>query len=265
MRNATIKVLLLLAALSLTACGAEQIDSGYRGIYTEYGAVTGEPLAEGLHFYNPFTADIFEYPVREQMMTGKSVFQSKDNQRVTIEFSVTYRPDPNKVTALWTEYGRPDQLATIIEKDVLGAAKDAVGTTDAETINSKRNAVVDAALKEVQITLAKRNIQVTGLQFTDITFDQDFTNAIEAKATAVILAQKAVNDTERIKEEKQQAIFKAEGEARAMQIKSEALAKNKGLVAFEMVQKWDGTLPRIVMGANSIPMFNMNDILKDKE
>ena len=42
---------IILAAATLSGCGFEVVDPGYRGIETRLGKVVGEPLPEGLHFY----------------------------------------------------------------------------------------------------------------------------------------------------------------------------------------------------------------------
>ena len=41
-----------------------------------------------------------------------------------------------------------------------------------------------------------------------------------------------------------------------MEIKSEALSKNKGLTEYEAVQRWDGRLPQYMLG-NSVPFVNL--------
>ena len=47
-----------------------------------------------------------------------------------------------------------------------------------------------------------------------------------------------------------------------MRIKSQALAQNKGLVQFEIAQKWDGKLPVYMLG-NSIPLLDLKNINKE--
>lgn len=70
-------------------------------------------------------------------------------------------------------------------------------------------------------------------------------------------AQEAVNNTKRIKEEAEQKVISAKAEAEAMEIKSEALSKNKGLTEYEAVQKWDGKLPQYMLGG-ATPFINLN-------
>ena len=69
-------------------------------------------------------------------------------------------------------------------------------------------------------------------------------------------AQEAVNNTKRIQEEADQKVITAQAEAEAMEIKAQALAKNKGLVEYEAVQKWNGQLPQYMLG-ESVPFINL--------
>ena len=43
-----------------------------------------------------------------------------------------------------------------------------------------------------------------------------------------------------------------------MAIRANALSKNKALVEYEAVQKWNGILPQYMMG-DSIPFINLNN------
>ena len=70
------------------------------------------------------------------------------------------------------------------------------------------------------------------------------------------MALTAENKTKRVQEEARQKVIAAEAEAKAMQIRAEALAQNKNLTEYEAVQKWDGKLPQYMMG-NTVPFINM--------
>ena len=94
------------------------------------------------------------------------------------------------------------------------------------------------------------------LDLTNMDFDDGYEAAIEAKVVAVQNAEKAKNETVQIQEESKQKIIEAEAEAKAMQIKTEALSKNKGLVDYEAVQKWDGKLPEFI-GGGAMPFINV--------
>ena len=66
MRN----ILVFITALFMTSCGFEIVDTGFRGVETNFGKVIGGSLTEGLHWYNPFTSNITELDVREKQFKG---------------------------------------------------------------------------------------------------------------------------------------------------------------------------------------------------
>ncbi len=255
------KMLLILSLnLLLTACGFEIVDTGYRGVETRLGAIQGEPLPEGLHFYNPFTSSITEYSVRQEKWEETTSIFTRDTQNVTVKFAVVYYADPKHVHTLFRDVGRLDALTDkVIKPVVLGSIKDAIGEVIADELVMKRELVTKAALKEVVNNLATKNVIVTDLQFVNLDFDDAYEQAVEQKVVAIQQAQKAKNETVRITEEALQTVKTAEAQATAMRIQSQALAQNKGLVEYEIAKKWDGKLPQYMFGS-STPLLNLNAI-----
>lgn len=254
--------LVLIVSLFLSACGFEVVDTGMRGVETRFGAVQGEPLPEGLHFYNPFTSSIIEYSVKQEKWAEKTAIFTKDTQRVDVEFAIVYYADPKYVHTLYKDVGKLDMLTEkIIKPVVLGSIKDAIGSVIADELVMKREIVTKEALREVQENLKEKHVLVSDLQFTNLDFDNAYEKAVEEKVVAIQNAQKAKNDTVRIMEEATQTVKTAQAEAESMRIKSQALAQNKGLVEFELAKKWDGRLPMYMFGS-STPMINMNSLGK---
>jgi len=252
-------VLGLLMAVALTGCGFEQVDEGYRGIYSRFGKVEGEALQPGMHFYNPFTADIFEMDVREQKLEGVTDAFTKDTQTVKVSFAVTYYPDPTKIHALYSQFGR-DWDQKIIPQTVLGSIKDVIGQYIADDLVNKREVAKKAAQDELRENLASRTITLTRLDLTNLDFDDSYEKAVEAKVVAVQKAAEAKNHTVEIEEKAKQTVASAKADAEAMRIKTQALSQNKGLVEYEAIQKWDGKLPEIMFGSASVPMINLEGL-----
>lgn len=258
------KKLMSLACLAtlLSSCGFEVVDTGFRGVETRLGAVQGEPLPEGLHFYNPFTSTIMEYSVRQEKWEETTSIFTRDTQNVTVKFAVVYYADPLHVHTLFKDVGRLDALTEkIIKPVVLGSIKDAIGEVIADELVMKRELVTKAALKEVVENLALKHVIVTDLQFVNLDFDDAYEKAVEDKVVAIQQAQKAKNETVRIMEEANQTVKTAQAEAESMRIKSQALAQNKGLVEFELAKKWNGSLPTYMFG-NSVPMIDLKSLTK---
>ena len=134
--------------------------------------------------------------------------------------------------------------------------KDVIGKWQAQELVGNREKARDQILSSLREKLDKSFLQNISFQLIDIDYSDKFEGAIEDKVIAEQKAQEAVNNTTRIREEAQQKVITARAEAEAMEIKSQALAKNQGLTQYEAVLKWDGHLPNYMMG-NSVPLINL--------
>lgn len=263
-KNTLKSIAFIAMMLSLSACGVEQVDEGFRGIRTKWGRVEGDPLTPGLYFYNPVSAGIFEMSVREEVLKSKTSVFTKDTQRVDVEYAVTFYPTQDKIGAIYSQFGKEWQVK-IIEPAILGSLKDAIGQYIADDLVSKREIAKTTAENELKNALAKRSIIVTRLDFTNLDFDDQYEHAVEAKVTAIQRAAEAKNKTIQVEEEAKQTVATAKADAESMRIKSQALSQNKALIDFEAVKKWDGALPQIIMGGKSMPMIDLRGMTSKKQ
>lgn len=251
-------VLIMASSMTLlSGCGCEQVDTGYVGIETNFGEIVGNPLPPGLHFYNPFTSDISEKEVREQKFEKTAVSFTRDTQRVDIAFALTFYPEPTKMHTIWKQFG--DQWEEkLVPQAVQNAIKDVVGQYIADDLVGKRDEARTKSESEVKKNLAVNGIIATRLDFTNLDFDDAYEKAVEAKVVAVQKAAEAKNKTVEVEEKARQTVLAAEADAKAMQIKTEALKQNKGLTSYEAVMRWDGKLPQYMLG-NSVPFINVSE------
>lgn len=253
----------LLALALLPSCGFEVVDTGNRGIETRFGEVVGEPLHEGLHFYNPFTSNIIEFGVRQQKYSDVTSIFTKDTQAVTVTFALLYNVDPKFVTTVFKDYGSEHDVEEKIIKNItLGVMKDTIGLVIADELISKREAITNEAKLKIREALLLHHVVGGDLQFTNLDFDDNYEKAVEEKVVAIQNAQKARNQTVQVEEQAKQTVMTAKAAAEAMRIKSQALAQNKGLVEFEAVQRWDGKLPQYMFGGGTTPFIDMRSLGK---
>lgn len=249
--------LMALTLSMLSACGFEVVDTGYRGIKARFGEVIGEPLPEGLHFYNPITSGIREINVQERKIEDTTTAFTRDTQSVTIAFAVTLYPDPLKIHLIYKQFGEHEWEKKIAVPAVISSIKDVIGQYTADDIIGKREAARNKAFDEIQAALKARDVIATRLDFTNLDFEDGYEHAVEAKVIAVQKAAEAKNKTVEVEEQAKQVVLSAKAEAESMKIKSAALAQNKGLVQFEAVQKWDGKLPVNMYGSAPLPFLNL--------
>ena len=152
-------ILMLLMIANLASCGFEIVDTGRRGILVNMGKIDGEPLPEGIHFYNPLTSDIVEINIRESAHPFQLSAYSKDNQTIGIGVTVVAKPIAKEVGEIFKEYGE-DYFEEIASKEIIGGVKDIVGQMTASDIVSKRELLrtqTEKYLKEKLLALQYRD------------------------------------------------------------------------------------------------------------
>lgn len=235
--------------------GFYSIDPGHRGVLVTLGKVEQKSYVNGVGFKWPFISSMVEMDVRTKKMSEKTSSYTSDVQTAEMEYTFTYDLNPENVHILYETVGQDYEAKKIIPilNDVL---KDVIGKWQAQDLVSNRDKARMDIVAGLQARLDSRFFQNISFQFINVDYSDNFEKAIENKVIAEQRAQEAVNNTKRIKEEADQKVITAKAEAEAMQIKSEALAKNKGLTEYEAVLKWDGKLPQYMLG-NSVPMINL--------
>lgn len=241
--------------LCLLIGGFYSVSPGHRGVLVTLGKVEQKSYPNGVGLKWPFISSMIEMDVRTQKMTDTTTSYTSDVQPAEMEYVFTYDLNSNNVHVLYESIGQDYEGKIIIPilNDVL---KDVIGKWQAQELVSNRDKARLDVVASLQKRLDSRFFKNVSFQFINVDYSDNFEKAIENKVIAEQRAQEAVNNTKRIKEEADQKLITAKAEAEAMQIKSEALAKNKGLTEYEAVLKWDGKLPQYMMG-NSVPMINL--------
>lgn len=228
---------------------------GERGVKVTLGKVSPQSYTEGVHFVMPFISKIKNMDVKTQKKNIPTEVYTKDIQQAKITYVVNYNLQPENAHNMYREVG-VDYVDKIIVPVTEGTIKDIIGKWNAQDLIANREAATRDISQKLKDQLAPRYVNVTGFQIIDINYSDVFERAIESKVTAEQDALKAKNKTVQIEEEAKQKLISAEAEAKSMSIRANALTKNKALVEYEAVQKWDGKLPEYMMG-NSVPFVNL--------
>jgi prohibitin 2 len=248
-------IALCLFALSLMSCGV--VNTGYRGVQTRFGEVISKSLPEGLYFYNPITTKLVQLDVRTKKYENITSAYSKDAQVVDVTSNLNFNLEANKVHTVYKDVGV--NWAGVYVKQILeGTVKVVVGQYKAVDLIANRAKVVEEISRSLKEKLAEKDIISSNFEMNNLDFDDAFELAVKGKVIAVEQAKEAKNKTLRIEEEARQRVISAQAEAKSMTIRSEALSKNRSLVEYEAVQKWDGKLPVYMLGKGTTPFINLN-------
>jgi regulator of protease activity HflC (stomatin/prohibitin superfamily) len=245
------------------------IDTRERGIVKIMGKISQEPLQPGINFAIPFVSQIRTVDVTNtRYELSRIKIYTKDQQRATLDTIANYNINPANVVKLYENIGFLDKEHienTLMLPVLKSSVTNELGQwTAAEVIRNKEEIaqhVLDALQKEV----AKKDIiNFVNFEIVNIDLDDEYENAVRQKVVAEQKAEKALNDTKRIQEETRQKLIAAEGEAKAMKTKSDALSSNRNLIEYERVQverervaKWDGKMPTTVLGSDATTMINL--------
>jgi len=233
-------VILLIASCSV-------IQPGERGVVVNLGSMSKDVLGEGVHFNAPW-ASVKRVEIKQTTQVGKTECFSKDLQTVNVTYSCMYSIPEGKVLDLFQKYsGKPYE--TLVVPRIEEAIKLASATLTAEAIVKQREMVKAAALTEVRKQLEGLVI-VTDLPITNIDLTDMLEKAIEGKQVAEQKALAKEYDLQAAQKDAEIAIAKAKGEAEAIRITGEALAKSPTVTLMEAVKKWDGKAPQSLVLPN---------------
>lgn len=241
------------------------VGAGERGVKTRFQAIVGV-IEPGLYFKLPLIEHVTIMDIRTQTVSyerEEPLFSaSKDLQDVKIATLVNYHIDPAKVATIFQQYGTTESYeANVIRPMVRDTVKAVASEYTAEELVIKRSVFNDRATTVLVSLLAPKDVIVERVNITNFEFSESFTQAIEAKVTAVQNAEAAKNKLEQVKFEAQQTIETAKATAEAQRIQAQSLAAQGGedYVALKAIEKWDGILPIQMIPGSTVPFINLKN------
>ena len=239
----------------------DRIDSGQTGIMVNLaGSERGVDEAKvetGWVVFNRFTKELFEYPAFAQIVDyEKFEIQDKKGEIFTADPTVEYYIERDNAKTVFLRYRKNIKSLerSAILSEVKNAYKDVCGLYETDSLINNRpqfekevEALLSQRLKERGFTLS--NIQ------SSVKPNETMQAAINSKNISVQNALKLQNELKAAEAEAQKKVVAARGEAEANKILQMSITPQ--LIQKMWVEKWDGSMPKVVGSGDIMSMIDV--------
>lgn len=227
------------------------VGAGERAVvFSLSGGTRQGQLNEGTHLIVPFLQRAVFYDTRVQTYTMSGTnwegeikgddslkVLTSDGQEVKIEISIRFHPDRDKIFQLHQRVGQ-DYLNKIIRPAVRSQTRVVIASYPVSDVYSTKRAEIERKIGEgLKAELGRSDIVLDEALLRDVAFSDAYAKAIEGKQIAQQQAQRMQYVLQTAQKEKEQRILQAEGEARAIELKGQAIAQNSRVVQYEYARK----------------------------
>lgn len=268
-----LNIVLLLVVLLVVFDGFFLVPAGHVGVIFDYtrGGVIDTERGEGLQLKIPIiqNATVFDTRTQEYTMSiaaGEGYYyendaieaRSKDGQIVFVDATVLYHIGKQDASTIFQTLGREqDVIEKVIRPKTRETVREVVGRFNAlDLVSEKRTEISEQINKELGDSFTKDFVTLEDIVLRNVTFTEEFTDAIEQKEIArqnVITAEYRKQEAEQFKQKK---IIEAEADAQSIRLKGDALRSNPEVIQLEFVQKMADDIKWGVLPDNIVPLMN---------
>ena len=231
--------------------------------WSAFSGTSETTLDEGIAIKTPVDK-IYQIPttVQEKMMENVAV-QTLDAQWVSMSLNIKYQVDNANAYKVFKNYKTLDNLDVNLISNVTQRSVEEVTTkyNVIDILGEQRNDIyieIENILKE---KLAQGGVTLKFITIIETDAGEEIEAAIAKEAVAKMAVETAEQDKKKAEIDAQTKLIKAEGEAKANEIKTKQLTDE--ILTEMFIEKWDGKLPT-VSGSDGM-MIDVSNILGQAE
>lgn len=263
-----IAVAVLIVVLSAGAI----VPAGSTGVVVTLGSVSDTTYSEGFHLKIPFVQQVEIVSNKIQVYETDASAVSKDLQTVNSKIAVNFRVRSDASASIYKNIGA-DYQQVILMPAVQESMKAISAKYNAEQLITNRNQVGQEIKEQLESKVSEYGIQIEKFNIVNFDFSAEFNSAIEQKQVAEqnLLKTKTEQEEQLViaDADAQKKIKAANAEAAAIKAKADAQAEankviseslNDTLLKYQLLEKWDGSVPKVSGNANPLLTLDLDDI-----
>jgi regulator of protease activity HflC (stomatin/prohibitin superfamily) len=260
------------------------IDGQSVGVVTTPNGVKSEALHTGWHFVWPWfnihkmDKTVWVYTCANKTQEGQVKDEdaiwapTSEGIKMGFDISASWRIDPNQAPWIFqnvtTQDGNETSRYMWLEEQVVRTKlKSCLALTVSEytpiqAYSMKRQEIQNKTFARMKKELSSWRLILDQVDIREVYYNADYERSINAKKLAEQEALRLIEVTKQKNElltqakiEKDITIQAAEGAAKALQIKGDAIRQNPGVIQLNWIEKWDGALPTYMMGSGTNAMM----------
>jgi len=190
---------------------------------------------------------------------------TRDGIKMGLDISISWRIIPSEAAWIYqnvteNDGGKTGRYIWLEENIIRTKLKSALALTVSnytpiEVYSTKREEIQESVLNRIKDEVVSYKLVVDQVDIREVYYNRNYEDAINNKKLAEQEALRLIEVTKQKQEQLKQAeidkniaIQRAEGEAKALQIKGSSIASNPKIIQLEWIDKWDGKLPTYMMG-----------------
>jgi regulator of protease activity HflC (stomatin/prohibitin superfamily) len=262
------------------------VDAQQVGVLVTPSGVRNEELHTGWHIVAPWNTvhkmdkTVWVYTCAHATNEGNKPQSdaiwapTSDGIKVGFDVSVSWRISPEEASWIYqnvteNDGGNSGRYLWLEENVIRTKLKSALALTVSnftpiEVYSTKRQEIQDGVAQRMKKEMLAYKLILDQIDLREVYYNPDYETAINNKKLAEQEVMRLVEVTRQKEEQLKQAeieknisIQKAEGEAKALQIKGNSLSMNPKIIQLEWINKWDGKLPQYMMGNGQGVILNL--------
>ena len=278
-------VIVIVVLIFVISC-ITTVPAGYIAVqYDIRGGIRDEVLTQGWHFVSPMIKTrLYSVSLNQSYLTASDMGDSPRNEsysactaegkEVVIDLTYTYQYAAEDIVGLFSRFKGQDGTEirdSFIKPNIVSWSKEVIAKYKVTALLGSERANINSALSDyLADKFAPYGIKISNVSLINIDVDEETSRSINAKITAQQNAEtQAINNQTSIDKANADAqverttaqahadalLIAAEAEAKANRMLDESLSDK--VLDSKKIEKWDGVLPKYMMGDNATPMIEV--------